>query len=412
MYRLIRHGYKAFLVGGGVRDLLLEKKPKDFDIGTDATPNQVKSLFGNCRIIGRRFKLAHVFFRGGKIIEVSTFRDASAPIDTEDAEDLEQFGPRGVRDNKYGDEETDAVRRDITINGLFYDLANFSVIDYVGGVADLRAKVVKMIGDPDIRIAEDPVRMIRALRHAARANFKVDPKLKEAILNNSPLILQSSPVRVYEEVKKDLCSGHCRSILTLLRQFSLLEQLWPELVRADPTFLSENDDLSQVLRRADSMIREGRALSPTLMLCLLSLFIISEHKQVEELHQGLSSKDDIAEKLRMAFSKLTVPKKERLRIEELVRLWLRVTHFESSKVKGASLARSAHFVDLVDLLDCLYGENTEHGWTKLIEEASLINRSRPQERTQRAPMHHRRGAGGRHGGGQHKDRFRPRRPRS
>ncbi|MCB0309961.1 MAG: polynucleotide adenylyltransferase PcnB, partial [Bdellovibrionales bacterium] len=169
MYRLLRHNYEAFLVGGGVRDLLLEKEPKDFDISTDATPNQIRSLFRNCRIIGRRFKLAHIYFRGGKIIEVSTFRDESAPIDVQDDEELRRYGRDVKRDNRYGTAETDAFRRDITINGLFYDLSNFSVIDYVGGMSDLRAKIIRVIGNPDERFQEDPVRMLRVIRHAARA---------------------------------------------------------------------------------------------------------------------------------------------------------------------------------------------------------------------------------------------------
>ena len=144
MYRLIRSGFKAYMVGGGVRDLLLGKKPKDFDITTDATPRRVKALFSNSRIIGRRFKLVHVFFGGGKIIEVSTFRDFSDPPEGGEGEDGEvaQLAP----DNKYGTEVTDAIRRDITINGLFYDLSTLSVIDYVGGIRDLSDRVIRVIG--------------------------------------------------------------------------------------------------------------------------------------------------------------------------------------------------------------------------------------------------------------------------
>ena len=159
--KLQKAGYKSYLVGGGVRDLLVGKKPKDFDIGTDATPRQVKSLFRNCRIIGRRFKLAHVHFRNRKILEVATFRD-SAPA--EDSDDL-------LDENCYGTEITDAFRRDLTINGLFYDPTQEAVIDYVGGLEDLDSGVVRIIGEADVRFREDPVRIIRTLRHAFSSRF-------------------------------------------------------------------------------------------------------------------------------------------------------------------------------------------------------------------------------------------------
>jgi poly(A) polymerase len=168
LYRLHRAGYQAYLVGGGVRDLLLDRHPKDFDISTDAHPHQVKRLFRNCRLIGRRFRLAHVHF-GEKILEVSTFRKRSEPGEDADTEDIL------IRsDNTFGTAEEDSLRRDFTINGLFYDISNFSLIDYVGGLADLNERMIRTIGDPDIRFREDPVRMIRAVKFAARLDFGID----------------------------------------------------------------------------------------------------------------------------------------------------------------------------------------------------------------------------------------------
>src|SRR3989442_15709469 len=187
LYRLRQYDHAAYLVGGSVRDLLLGRRPKDFDIGTSAHPYQVKKLFRNCWIIGRRFRLAHVKF-GQKVIEVATFRRQVAP-----GEEVVQDGvpapdpktPEGEHliphDNTFGTPEEDAFRRDFTINALFYDIATYSVIDYVGGLDDLRAAVVRSIGNPDVRLREDPVRMIRAIALAARLDFTIDPRLLDAI---------------------------------------------------------------------------------------------------------------------------------------------------------------------------------------------------------------------------------------
>jgi hypothetical protein len=168
MYRLVRHGYKAYLVGGSVRDLLLGRIPKDFDVATDARPAEIRRLFRNCRVIGRRFRIVHVFFRGNKIIEVSTFRRNPEDGGQQDGE-TEDLARKG--DNAFGEPHEDAFRRDFTINGLFYDISTFSILDYVGGIDDLRIGVIRTIGDPDERFREDPVRMLRAVRHAARTGF-------------------------------------------------------------------------------------------------------------------------------------------------------------------------------------------------------------------------------------------------
>ena len=216
MRRLNSNGHKAFLVGGAVRDLLLGKKPKDFDVGTDAKPEEVRRLFRNSRTIGRRFKLNHIYFRGGKIIEVATFRKSSEADD----------------DNNYGDAETDAFRRDLTINGMFYDLSDFLVIDYVGGIKDINSEVVRIIGNPDVRFKEDPVRMIRAVRHAARAGFKITPKTRKSICKNSGLILEASEVRVYEEFIKDLKCGSSWVAMQLYQETGLLEHVFNSLDRS------------------------------------------------------------------------------------------------------------------------------------------------------------------------------------
>ena len=201
MYRLSRGGYKAYLVGGGVRDVLLNKRPKDFDIATDATPRQVKALFRNSRVIGRRFKLVHVYFAHGKNIEVSTFRDNFIPQEEEESDSESDKAPVSS-DNIFGTEATDALRRDITINALFYDGVSRSIIDYIGGIEDLRRGIIRVIGDPTERFIEDPVRLIRVVRHAARTGFAIEEKCRVAIQKNIALLKKASQVRVFEEIKR------------------------------------------------------------------------------------------------------------------------------------------------------------------------------------------------------------------
>src|SRR5262245_52199284 len=237
LYRLRQFDHTAYLVGGSVRDLLLRRRPKDFDIGTSAHPYQVKKLFRNCWIIGRRFRLAHVKF-GPKIIEVATFRRQVEP-----GEEVAQDGvpvpdpttPQGQHlahhDNTFGTPEEDAFRRDFTINALFYDIATFSVIDYVNGLEDLQAGVVRSIGDPAVRFREDPVRMLRAIALASRLNFRLDQAVVEAIHKERHEIAKSSPARLLEEYYKILRGGSAERTFKGLAEARLLEPITPEIQR-------------------------------------------------------------------------------------------------------------------------------------------------------------------------------------
>lgn len=215
LYRLSRHGFKAYLVGGAVRDLLLGKKPKDFDVATDARPGQVKKLFSNCFLVGRRFRLAHIRFRGNKIIEVATFRRDPDP---------EHDSPTDIH-NTFGTPVQDALRRDITMNALFYDIETFSVIDFVGGLEDIANRRVRVIGDPPGRFSEDPVRMWRVLRHASRLGFAVDEHAARAIRDQRGLLAGCSGARLYEELNKDLSYGKARETFSLLMEYGLLSIL-------------------------------------------------------------------------------------------------------------------------------------------------------------------------------------------
>lgn len=253
LYRLHQHNYVAYLVGGSVRDLLLGRRPKDFDIGTSAHPYQVKKLFRNCWIVGRRFRLAHVRF-GTKTIEVATFRRLVTADELEEAgvpggpgasppETAETAGLDAAagasdrdrlihRDNTFGTPEEDAFRRDFTINALFYNIADFSIIDYTGGLDDLRARIIRSIGDPHERFREDPVRMIRAVAMAARLGFTIDRPIDAAIDAHRGEIVRSAPPRLIEEVYKILRAGHSEQAFRMLADRRLLEPIAPQLQEA------------------------------------------------------------------------------------------------------------------------------------------------------------------------------------
>jgi poly(A) polymerase len=220
--RLSRHGHQAYLVGGCVRDLLLNRTPKDFDVATSATPKEIKQLFRNCRIIGRRFRLAHIFF-GGKVIETSTFRANPRRGDDESGELFIH------RDNVFGTDTEDAQRRDFTINGLFYDVEAERVIDHVGGIPDLESRVVATIGNPDIRFQEDPVRMLRAIKFAARLDFSISPESYAAILHRRGEIRKCAQPRVIEELYRLLRGGAARRSFELLVETQLISTLSAQL---------------------------------------------------------------------------------------------------------------------------------------------------------------------------------------
>ena len=260
LYRLRKFNHQAYLVGGGVRDLLLGRAPKDFDIGTSAHPNEVKRIFRNCWIIGRRFRLAHVKF-GQKTIEVATFRrqlppDELAAAEAEDERAAQARTAAGTkaqrspirRDNTFGTAEEDAFRRDFTINALFYDIATFSVIDYVGGMEDLRREVIRSIGDPNERVIEDPVRMLRAIAFTTRLGFTLDPPVQRAIRRHKAEIGKASPARMIEELYKLLRSGFAAPTYRSLSEHGLLTSIAPEVERRKTSSLWRSLELLDAYR--------------------------------------------------------------------------------------------------------------------------------------------------------------------
>lgn len=268
LYRLSSLGYTAYLVGGSVRDLLLGRTPKDFDVGTSAKPNEVRHAFRNCFLIGRRFRLAHVKF-GDNIIETATFRQDSKTV----GEIIEHAAEGPFEDNTFGTPQTDAYRRDFTVNGLFYNIKDFSVIDWVGGMKDLKKKIIRAIGDPDVRFQEDPVRMMRAVKFASRLGFKIERKTWAAIERRHSCIMTAAVPRVCEEVFRLFSFASSSEAFKLLWRSGLMSDLLPELSAAVDEDGGEKSSLWKMLAVLDEydakMAKSGYDVSNALRAAVL-----------------------------------------------------------------------------------------------------------------------------------------------
>ena len=268
LYRLKEAGYQAHLVGGGVRDLLLGREPKDFDIATDAHPEDVRALFRNCRLIGRRFRLAHVMF-GREIIEVATFRALHQGGGQGGDQHVDDEG-RIVRDNVFGDIEGDAFRRDFTVNALYYNIADFSIIDYTGGMADIDKGVLHLIGDPDTRFREDPVRMLRAVRFATKLGFRLEAATEAPIKDLAYLLGDIPPARLFDEMLKLFLGGCALDNFEMLRHYNLFGQLFP-LTEQALAHEEEHFPLTLIARgmaNTDKRIAEGKPVTPAFLFAL------------------------------------------------------------------------------------------------------------------------------------------------
>jgi poly(A) polymerase len=267
LYRLHNAGYKAYMVGGSVRDLMLGRKPKDFDVGTDAKPNEIRRLFSNSRIIGRRFRLVHVYYHDGSTVEVSTFRREPDPEEQRSAPGELLI----TSDNTYGTPRQDAFRRDFTINALFYSIADYSVLDYTGGIDDLERRLVRAIGDPAVRFREDPVRMLRACEFAGRLGFGIEGRTQEAIHLHRKELDKASPARVTEEIAQLLRCGHAGAAMQWMLELGLLEVMLPEAYAMLAAGQRGMGDFGQILPVIDRMVAEGRTLPDTALLAALLL---------------------------------------------------------------------------------------------------------------------------------------------
>ncbi len=281
LYRLKNADYKAYLVGGGVRDILLGREPKDFDVVTDAKPEQIRELFRNCRLIGRRFRLAHVRF-GDEIIEVSTFR-APHHVSDEGAGRVEEG--RIIRDNVYGDIDDDVWRRDFTVNALFYNIKDFSVVDYVGGVKDLKDGQLKLIGEPSQRYIEDPVRMLRAVRFAAKLGLRIHSEAEKPISQHAELLKDIPPARLFEEMLKLFMGACALQTFEMLRHYNLFKYLFPQ---TDSLLDTHEKDyphtfIMQALRNTDQRLSQGNSVAPGF---LLAAFLWEPMRVLADEHIG------------------------------------------------------------------------------------------------------------------------------
>ncbi len=321
LYRLHNAGYQAFLVGGCVRDAMLLLHPKDFDVATNATPDEVRALFGNCRLIGRRFRLAHVRF-GREIIEVATFRAAAIHVDDDSEHDREG---RIIRDNVYGTIDEDVWRRDFTCNALYYNIADFSIWDYAGGVEDVERRQLVLIGDPEQRLREDPVRMLRAIRFAAKLDFSIDRPVVEAIHHHAQLLSNVPAARLFDEFLKLFQSGHAERTFDLLREHHLFGEMFP----ATEQELAQDEDFLTFVRAAlkntDRRVAAGKSVTPMFLLgvffwlpiCKLAEIRRSEEKMSESQSLSLASYDIVAQQQRRISipRRFTVPMREMLALQ-------------------------------------------------------------------------------------------------
>jgi poly(A) polymerase len=327
LYRLKEAGYQAFLVGGAVRDLLLGLNPKDFDVATNAHPDQVKQLFRNCRLIGRRFHLAHVRY-GYEIIEVATFRAAHTAIDEDNSVDegghrvLDDRG-RILRDNLYGTIEEDVWRRDFTANALYYNIEDFSVWDYVGGFADARNRIMRLIGDPETRYREDPVRMLRAVRFAAKLDFTIHADTAAAIHKLAWMLDAVPPARLFDEITKLFLSGTALGAFDLLIKFGLLQHLFPDLWAA----LNESPDgpaaklVRLGLAGTDERVLADKSVTPTFLFAVLQWPAIQRAYQQSTVAEGDEISALAAACEQVTFrqqSRVAIPKRFTLPMRELI----------------------------------------------------------------------------------------------
>lgn len=301
LYRLKNAGYDAYLVGGGVRDLLLGREPKDFDVVTNAHPEQIRELFRNSRLIGRRFRLAHVRY-GKDVIEVSTFR-APHHIAEDDGHSVEG---RIIRDNVYGTIDEDVWRRDLTVNALFYNIADFSVIDYVGGMADIEAGRIRLIGEPEHRYTEDPVRLLRAVRFATKLGFRIDKGTEASIPRLAHLLEDIPPARLFEETLKLFLGGCALQTFEQLRHYNLFAALFPQ---TEDALTMEEEGFPQMLlihalRNTDTRLAENKPVTPGFLIA--ALLWAPMHRLVDKyLSDGLRESDAIALASDVVISKQT-----------------------------------------------------------------------------------------------------------
>lgn len=344
LYRLNKGGYEAYLVGGGVRDILLGLTPKDFDIVTNATPEQIKGLFRNCRLIGRRFRLAHIVF-GRDIIEVATFRghhDDTSGKNTKISKQSDQG--MLLRDNIYGSIEEDAERRDFTINALYYSTQDFKVYDFAGGVHDIEQRKIRLIGDPETRYREDPVRMLRAIRFATKLDMTISPETQAPIKPLASLLSNIPAARMFEEFLKLFVSGKAQANFNLLREYDLFEHFFPAVERAlcanDNFSLEESELMTQFIAKAldntDIRIANDQRVTPAFLFASILWFPLQKRIETLKANSDILPQDAFFQAYHELMSEqqqsVAIPKRFQLPIKDI---WILQERFEKRDPKRA-----------------------------------------------------------------------------
>lgn len=339
LYRLHNSGYDAYLVGGCVRDMLLGIEPKDFDVATNASPEQVRGLFRNCRLVGRRFRLAHVVF-GREVIEVATFRGHHEASDDEKTDKVSRQDKEGMltRDNVYGSIEEDAQRRDFTVNALYYNIADFSIYDFANGMRDIEAGVIRMIGDAETRYREDPVRMLRAVRFATKLNMRLDKSVSGPIKELSSLLQNIPAARLFEESLKLFAAGKGVANFEMLSEYNLFQQLFPQL----KSYLKAPDEapyqmIRQTFADTDQRIRNDQRITPAYLFAALLWWPLQARMEQLRLEGGFSSQDAMnlaaADVLGKQVQSIAVPKRFTIPAREIWQMQQRMERAKGKRVQ-------------------------------------------------------------------------------
>ncbi len=407
LYRLKKSGFKGYLCGGAVRDLMLGRQPKDFDVCTDAEPRELRRLFRNARIIGRRFRLAHVIFKDG-IVEVSTFRRAPDPE--------EQKGGPGdlliTDDNAFGTPREDAFRRDFTVNALFYDVKDFSVIDYVGGIDDLEEGLIRVIGDPATRFREDPVRMMRACEFAGRLGFTIEQATQEGIQQQRQELRKAAPPRLTEELLQLLRSGAASATVQWMVDLGLLAVLLPEALAMIEARERGAGELSGILPTLDRMIVEGRELSDVVLLAAVLLPRVMLRRFEVETRDGrlmemAEYRQAVREVIDGFLERFQIANFKRALIVQALEGFHRLCGHRWTRAQRRRFAGKSYFDDALALFEILVIATGEgHG---ALEQWMAAARQRPQGKAKKPEV--RRGRGSSGGSSNRRPQRRDRRPR-
>ncbi len=385
LYRLRSAGYRACLTGGAVRDLLMGREPKDFDVTTDAHPEKIRQLFRNCRLIGRRFRLAHIRF-GREIIEVATFRGQAG--EDHPGIQIDNAG-RIVSDNVYGTIEEDALRRDLSVNALYYDINDFSLRDYCHGLKDLEQGLIRLIGDPEQRYREDPVRMLRVIRFAAKLGFRISPNTATPIAKLAPLLKDIPAARLFDEVLKLFLGGHAGHTFEMLRQHQLFGMLFPETEGClENTSATDPHHrlLTQTFADTDQRLNENKPVTPAFLFAALLWPPMEQKIHRHNLGNQMIPEDLVETVLRPQLRHTAIPKRFSYPMREIWYLQYRLTRIQGRY--PIKLVQHPRFRAGYDFLLLRARANPEHAdlnkladwWTDFIamdpsQRESLITKS-------------------------------------